>query len=322
MEKDKEKLIFLDPVCTHNIWGGSKLSLEFGCKEAGDDIGECWGISAHEQGDGIVKSGPYKGQKLSSLWDAHQELFGFFKEDGVNEKFPLLVKILDAKEDLSIQVHPNDTYAKVNENDSLGKTECWYILDCPEDAKLVIGHNATSTENLTSLIEEEKWGQLIREVPVEKGDFIQINPGTVHAIKAGFVILETQQSSNVTYRVYDYDRMTNGQKRELHIDRCKEVITTPSPAAAECILKANRLKSKKNSLETVYAGMYYQVFKLNVEGTAFVEQKYNFLNITVTEGCGKIDGVVVKKGTNLIIPWDYGVALFEGDMEVIASTVR
>lgn len=323
MERDNNKLIFLNPVCTHNIWGGSRLGQEFGCEEPGDDIGECWGISGHPSGDGTVKSGVYEGYKLSRLWKEHQELFGNIKgSSSENEEFPLLVKILDAKEDLSIQVHPNDTYANKNENHALGKTECWYILDCPEDAKLVIGHNASSTEELTNMITEERWNDFIRQVPVKKGDFIQINPGTVHAIKAGFVILETQQSSNVTYRVYDYDRLSNGKKRELHIENCKAVITTPSSDAAECILQSSKLKGKKNSLEVIYAGMYYEVFKMEVEGIAFVEQKYNFLNVTITDGAGKIDGIYVKKGSNLIIPYEYGILQLEGNMELIASTVR
>lgn len=296
---------------------------KFGYEEAGDDIGECWGISAYPERDGIIENGKYKGFHLSELWNQHPELFGNIKKDeGENEKFPLLVKIIDAKEDLSIQVHPNDCYAMEKENHSLGKTECWYILDCPENAKLVIGHNANSTDELTRLIEEEKWSQLICEVPVKKGDFIQINPGTVHAIKGGFVILETQQSSNVTYRVYDYDRMSDGKKRELHIEKCKEVITTPAPSASECILESEKIRGRDNQLEVIYAGMYYEVFKMRVKGTAFLDQKYHFLNITITDGIGKIDGTLVRKGTHLIVPYDYGVVLFEGDMEIIASTVR
>ncbi|MBO6015898.1 MAG: class I mannose-6-phosphate isomerase [Lachnospiraceae bacterium] len=323
MEKDSGKIIFLNPVCTHNIWGGSKLREEFGCDEAGDDLGECWGISAYPGGDGTVSSGPYRGMHLSELWADHRELFGGVSNlHDDKDEFPLLVKILDAREDLSIQVHPNDDFASANEQHALGKTECWYILDCPEDAKLVLGHNATSTMQLSEFIDEGKWNELIREVTVKKGDFIQINPGTVHAIKAGFVILETQQSSNVTYRLYDYDRLQNGVKRQLHIDKCKQVITTPSPAARECILDAETLTGEANSLEVMYAGMYYQVFKMQVLGEAFFEQKYKFLNVTVTDGAGKVDGIPVRKGKSFILPHEYGVVHLEGEMEFIASSVR
>ena len=141
MNKD---IIFLSPVCTHNIWGGTRLNREFGYPIEGDDIGECWGISAHPNGDGTVASGAYQGMKLSELWEKHPELFGNTGMD----RFPLLIKIIDAKDDLSIQVHPDDAYAKVHENGSLGKTECWFILDCKENATLVVGHNAKTKEEL------------------------------------------------------------------------------------------------------------------------------------------------------------------------------
>ena len=120
MNKD---IIFLNPVCTHNIWGGTRLNREFGYSIEGDDIGECWGISAHPSGDDTVRNGAFQGMKLSELWEKHPELFGNTGMD----RFPLLVKIIDAKDDLSIQVHPDDAYAKVHENGSLGKTERWWL---------------------------------------------------------------------------------------------------------------------------------------------------------------------------------------------------
>ena len=159
MNKD---IIFLSPVCTHNIWGGTRLNREFGYPIEGDDIGECWGISAHPNGDGTVASGAYQGMKLSELWEKHPELFGNTGMD----RFPLLIKIIDAKDDLSIQVHPDDAYAKVHENGSLGKTECWFILDCKENATLVVGHNAKTKEELEQMIHEGKWKESSRSIPV------------------------------------------------------------------------------------------------------------------------------------------------------------
>lgn len=189
-ENQLHELIFLDPVCTHNIWGGTRLREEFGYPVEGDGIGECWGISAHPEGDGTVRNGSFQGEKLSALWTEHPELFGNLPYD----RYPLLTKIIDAQDDLSIQVHPDDAYAQVHENGSLGKTECWYILDCREDATLVIGHNARTKEELEEMVIEGKWTELIREIPIHKGDFIQIDPGTVHAIKAGSLILEDRKS--------------------------------------------------------------------------------------------------------------------------------
>ena len=209
-----KEILFLDPVCTHNIWGGTRLREDFHYPVEGDDLWECWGISAHPNGDVTLRDCGFRGMKLSELWKKHPEVFGKVDSD----RFPLLIKIIDAKDDLSIQVHPDDDYAKVHENGSLGKTECWYILDCKKNATIVIGHNSRTKEELSRMIHEGKWSEFIREIPIKKGDFLQIDPGTVHAIKGGTLILETQQNSDITYRVYDYGRLSNGKPRELHID--------------------------------------------------------------------------------------------------------
>ena len=207
----------LKPVFKDAIWGGKLLS-DFGYKEAGDSAGECWGISAHKNGDCTVMNGEFAGKTLSWCWENHRELFGNMEGD----VFPLLIKILGAEDDLSIQVHPNNEYAAEHENGALGKTECWYILDCKENATIVIGHNAKDKEELADMIHNARWNELIREVPIKKGDFFQINPGCLHAIKGGTLLIETQQSSDVTYRVYDYDRLQNGKPR--YIARVFDVI--------------------------------------------------------------------------------------------------
>ena len=143
---------------------------------------------------------------------------------------------------------------------SLGKTECWYILDCEADSTLVIGHKAKDKEELTAMIKEGRWGEFIRELPVKKGDFIQIDPGTVHAIKGGIMLLETQQNSDITYRVYDYDRLTDGKPRQLHVEQSIDVITVPAKPAAECVKAAADLpKDQKNLLISC---PYYKVWKI------------------------------------------------------------
>lgn len=311
-----KEIIFLDPVCTHNIWGGSRLREQFGYDYQGDDLGECWGISAHPNGDGSVKYGKFKGMKLSQLWNEHPEIFGNLDYD----RFPLLIKIIDAKDDLSIQVHPDDAYAKVNENGSFGKTECWYVLDCPDDASLVIGHNAKTKDELDEMIDQGKWSEFIREIPVKKGDFIQIDPGTVHAIKGGLLILETQQNSDITYRVYDYDRLSNGKPRELHVKQSKDVITVPAAPIEDSVIKTEGM-SVKNELVSLYSCNYYSVFKMELDGEAKFEQKYPFLNITITEGNGIINGQPVNKGDHMIVPNGFGQIDMIGKLEMIASTV-
>lgn len=307
--------IFLKPVLTHNIWGGSRLREEFGYSVEGDDIGECWGISAHLNGDCEVLEGKFAGMKLSELWKKHPELFGNVDDD----RFPLLIKIIDAKDDLSIQVHPDDAYAKVHENGSLGKTECWYVLDCPEGASLVIGHNAKDKEELADMISKGRWDEFIREIPVKKGDFIQIDPGTVHAIKGGLLILETQQNSDITYRVYDYDRLSNGKPRELHIQQSINVITTPAKSVEDSVFHVET--KEKNKLQELYSCSYYKVIHLEVEGKASFSQDEPFLLATVVEGSGIVESHPVQKGTHFILPAGMKEVHMQGEMELILSTV-
>jgi beta-glucosidase len=310
-----KQLLFLNPVFTHNIWGGTNLREDFGYKVNGDDIGECWGVAAHENGDCTIREGHFVGEKLSDLWKNHREVFGNVDID----RFPLLVKIIDAKDDLSIQVHPDDIYAKEHENGSFGKMECWYILDCPDDASLVIGHNAKDKIELEEMVHGGKWNEFIREIPVKKGDFIQIDPGTVHAIKGGMVILETQQNSDITYRVYDYDRLSDGKPRQLHVEQSIDVITVPAKSVDDSVIDASAIS--ENELHELITCEYYKVFKLNLNGEFELEQKYPFLIMSVLEGTGIVDHQVVKKGDHFIIPAGYGAVKMQGQMQMIASTV-
>ena len=315
MNQTTKEILFLDPVCTHNIWGGTRLRTEFGYPVERDDIGECWGISAHPNGDGSIRNGVYAGMKLSKVWEEHPEVFGNLAYD----RFPLLTKIIDAKADLSIQVHPDDAYAKEHENGSFGKTECWYIMDAPENATLVIGHNAKTKEELASMIHEGRWSEFIREIPVKKGDFIQIDPGTVHAIKGGLLILETQQNSDITYRVYDYDRLQNGKPRELHIEKSIDVITVPAKSVEDSVTSA--LGLPENRLNELYACGYYQIYKLDVNGTCSFAQNHPFLLMSVLEGSGIVNGQPVKKGDHFILPCGFGEVEMQGEMSLVVSTV-
>lgn len=310
-----ENILFLQPVFTHNIWGGTKLRDEFGYDIDGNDIGECWGISAHEHGDCIVREGQYQGIRLSEMWDRYPELFG----NVFGDRFPLLVKIIDAKDDLSIQVHPSDAYAYEHENGSLGKTECWYILDCEENATLVVGHNATTKEELHRMVGSAQWNEFIREVPIKKGDFIQIEPGTVHAIKGGILLLETQQNSDITYRVYDYDRLSNGKPRELHIEKSLDVISVPAESVEDTVVHA--LDVPKNEFYELEKCEYYTVFKAKIDGSLEMEQQYPFMLMSVVEGNGYLNGQALVKGDHFIVPNGYGKMNLNGKMQIIASTI-
>ena len=310
------QILFLDPVFKQMIWGGNQLETKFGYQIPGDKTGECWAVSAHPNGDCVVREGIYAGKSLSELWTEYPELFG----NSAYDRFPLLIKIIDAKDDLSIQVHPDDTYAGEHENGSFGKTECWYILDCPEDAALVVGHNAGSKEELADMIAQGKWSELIREVPVKKGDFIQINPGTVHAIKGGLMILETQQNSDITYRVYDYDRLTDGKPRQLHVQQSINVITVPAPSADDSVKSA--LELPKNVMNELISCDYYTVWKLDLDGAISFEQTHPFLIMSVIEGEGLVNGQMIKKGDHFVIPSGMGQVDMQGEMVLIASSVK
>ncbi len=311
----KKDILFLAPHLKDVIWGGSKLKEEFHYEGAGNSTGECWGICAHKNGDAVIRNGEFRGMALSELYKEHRELFGNLEA----LEFPLLVKIIDTRESLSIQVHPDDAYAGVHEDFQSGKTECWYIMDCPEDAFLVIGHYAKDRQQLEDLIKQNRYEELIRRVSVKKGDFIQIIPGTIHAIEGGFTILETQQSSDITYRVYDYGRLVNGEPRPLHVEQSLEVINVPDKSSESAI--THTMDMPVNRLNLLIECDFYRVYKLVTEGNATIEQKFPFLTVSVISGEGYVDDIAIKKGDHFILPNGYGEAAFKGNMELIISTV-
>lgn len=309
-----EELIKLKPVFKEMIWGGAKLRTDFHYDIPSDKTGECWAVSAHQNGDCTIDGGTYNGKKLSWLWQNKRELFGNAK----GERFPLLVKIIDAKDDLSIQVHPDDAYARKHENGSFGKTECWYVLDCDEDATIVVGHNAKDKEELKHMIEEKNWKDLIKERPIHRGDFFQITPGTVHAIKKGTLILETQQNSDITYRLYDYDRLQNGKPRELHLQKSIDVIQCPYEESKDSIIQE---EMEHGTREQLVSCRFYTVDKLKVGGINHLNQKYPFEILSVIQGKGTLNDQPVQKGDHFILPSGFGEYSLDGNMEIILSHI-
>lgn len=308
------ELLFMKPVFKEMIWGGNRLEKDFHYAIPSDHTGECWAISAHPVGDCEIENGEYAGKTLSQLWDTRKELFG----NVAGDRYPLLIKIIDAKADLSIQVHPNNAYAQKNENGSLGKTECWYIVDCDEDAQIVIGHHAKDHNEVADMIHEKRWKDFIRVIPIKKGDFFQINPGCLHAIKGGTVILETQQNSDITYRVYDYDRLSDGKPRELHVEKSIDVIEAPFvPYKVEAVKQVG----EGYELQNLITCDYYSVNKLIITGEAVFTQDKPFLNVSVLDGAGEIDGVAIQKGSHFIIPANYGDYKLIGNMTLITSSL-
>lgn len=309
--------LFLKPVFQEKIWGGSRLRDHFRYSIPSDQTGECWAIAAHSNGDSIVQNGHHKGWTLSRLWKHRRELFG--KCPG--ERFPLLTKIIDARDHLSVQVHPGDSDVGIELNES-GKTECWYVLDCNEGAELIIGHHARTLEELEEHVSKGNWDQLLKKVPVQPGEFFYIPGGTVHAIGKGVMVLETQQNSDMTYRLYDYDRVDQktGQKRELHLDEALKVIRVPH---RDYNFKAQSYEREGLRETVLIQSRYFSVYKWEIEGEVPFRQEHHFLNVSVIEGHGTLEAhgsrYPIEKGAHLIIPGNISDFVIHGKVEAIVS---
>lgn len=313
--------IFLQPVFQERIWGGEKLKEEFGYPIPSNMTGEAWVISAHPNGPSVIVNGALEGKTLAEAWKEHGELFN--KKESNEEEYPLLVKILDAADDLSVQVHPNDEYARNVEGVPYGKTECWYVLSAEEGAELVLGHHASTKEKLDQLIDDGEWANLLRKVKVKAGDFVYVPSGTIHAIGKGIVILETQQSSDITYRVYDYDRKdAAGQTRELHLDKSKEVTNVPhSDAVVNQTVNSLEGLTEKKLVEAEYFTVYHWL----LDGTVTREQNNDFLQVSVINGSAKItingQSSLLEKGTHFILPQCIQSYEIDGTAEFIVSHI-
>lgn len=308
------EIISLEPVFKEMVWGGKKLQEYFQYEIPGDHTGEAWVVSAHPQGDCRIEEGSFSGHALSWLWDNHRELFGNLE----GKEFPLLVKFIDAKTDLSIQVHPDDAYAGAHENGARGKTECWYILDCEENSDIIVGHHAKTKEEMKRMIDEGRWEDFLRVEPIHPGDFFQIPPGTVHAIRKGTLLIEIQQNSAITYRLYDYGRLSGGKPRQLHIRQALDVVLCPFEKG-EALPKVYREEEYDRTF--LVACQFYTVEKYDIRGTLLLRQDQPFLVVSVIAGEGMVDGRPVKAGCCLILPSGYGKARIEGQLSIITAHV-
>lgn len=216
------EIMKLQPVGKDYLWGGTRLREEYGKKIDLTPLAETWECSVHPDGPSIVVNGEFKGKTLAEVLKEHPEFLGSKVENG---ELPVLIKFIDAKKDLSVQVHPNDEYARIHEHQN-GKTEMWYVLDAEKGASLIYGfqHKVTA-DILRKAVESGTLDRHLQKIEVHKGDVFFVPAGTVHGIGAGILVAEIQESSNVTYRVYDYDRIDkNGKKRALHFDKAIEVM--------------------------------------------------------------------------------------------------
>ena len=307
--------LFLQSVMQEKIWGGKHLRDVFGYDIPSDHVGEYWAISAHPNGVSTIKNGRYAGQTLDVLYAEHRELFGNRQEP----VFPLLTKILDANDWLSVQVHPDDAYGLEHEGE-LGKTECWYIIAAEPGAEIIYGHNAKSKEELRQQIESKDWENLLTKVPVKAGDFFYVPSGTMHAIGAGIMVLETQQSSDTTYRVYDFDRKDDqGNLRELHLEKSIDVLNIGEPANSRPVTtKVDDLKST-----LLVASDFFAVYKWEISGKADFEKTADYSLFSVLDGQGSLlvddQEYPIAKGSHFILPSDVEAWQIKGNLELIVS---
>jgi len=269
-------IVKFNPVFKNKMWGGDKFKKMYGY-DCSSSCGEVWGISAHPNGMSYVAEGKYIGLSLKELYENHSELFGNYPDPN----FPILVKIIDAKEDLSIQVHPGDKYAKSKHN-SKGKTEYWYILDAEENTEIIVGHTAKTKSELRKLVQNNQYDTLLNKDYIKKHDTFYIPSGKVHAICKGTVLLEVQQSSDITYRLYDYNRLLGGLPRDLHIEDSLNVITVPDVGTS----------NKPNP---------YFSFDILDSKTEEVSDKYGDY-IFIIDGHGHINNTSCSKGDFIFIP--------------------
>ena len=312
-------ILKLKPSCKDYLWGGHRLKDEYGIAYDGDVLAEAWELSCHPDGPSIITDGEYAGKTLKEYIDENgMEVLGThcrrFRE------FPILIKFIDARDNLSIQVHPGNSYALKNEG-QYGKTEMWYVLDAEEGAFLYYGFKKEiSKEEFARRVEDNTLLEVLNAVEVHKGDVLFIESGTLHAIGKGLLIAEIQQNSNVTYRVYDYGRVgKDGKKRDLHIEKAMAV--------------TNRVPLVVNgkSYPHIADCDYFTVDKLNLDGRLLNRMQgsvsaESFRSILILEGegtiCSHTEKVTYRKGDSILITAGSGEWQMEGSCDALLTTIR
>lgn len=310
----KAKPFLLKPAGKDYLWGGNRLQTEFNKELPLEPLAETWECSTHPAGPSIIASGIYEGMSLTQLLAEHPEFLG--THPGAEGELPILIKFIDAKKDLSVQVHPTDEYAREHENGQLGKTEMWYVMDAAPDAHLIYGfYHDIEKPQLKESLENGTVEKYLQKIKIQKDDVFLIEAGTVHAIGAGALIAEIQENSNLTYRLYDYNRLDkNGKPRELHIKKALEVANLKGSAEPRQPLRL--LKYKKGAAEEFLCRCkYFQVerYLLNTESSRklieFQTDKNSFQVFLCLDGCGVIfmedgDSLNFFKGDCFFVPAD------------------
>lgn len=325
----------LAPAGKDYLWGGRRLRDDFSKDLDLTPLAETWECSTHPDGESRVASGPLAGETLPELVTAHPEILGTHARENqtAEGQIPILIKLIDANRDLSVQVHPDDAYAREHENGSLGKDEMWYVVDAREGAELVYGFTRDMTEPLVrKALTDGTIGRYLQRVPVHRGDVFYIKAGTVHAIGAGALICEVQESSNLTYRLYDYDRVDkNGKKRPLQIDKALEVASLVHASAPRQPLRVLHYHPGF-ATEFLCRCRYFEVERLllNTERVRDLARlkapSTSFVVLLCTKGCGVLfyeneagheESLRFFRGDSMFLPAGGREVLIHGQAELL-----
>lgn len=315
------KPLKLIPEYKEIIWGGNRLKTEYNKKSFLNNIAESWELTVRPDGMNKIFGGEYDGCTLEEYISKNGDSVVSNKQF---DFFPLLIKFIDAEDNLSVQVHPDDTYGLKYAN-SLGKTEMWYIIDAKPDSKLVYGlKEGVTTEQFAKAIEDKKVEEMLNYVPVKAGDVFFIPAGLVHAIGSGILLSEIQQNSNITYRVYDYNRIgKDGKPRELHVKDALNVIVNRSENEIDKIRY-----SKGNFNDSTLASCeYFKVDKYNITNVLnLVADQSSFNSVLCLDGCGIInynnEEFELNKGDSYFIPAGLGEYSVCGNVQIIISKIN
>lgn len=316
----------LSPVLKQAIWGGRRLIKEYGKDFDGESLAEAWELSSRTKNDSAaIANGDLAGTLLCDYFKEFGEALIGKKHAG--GAFPLLVKWIDARDKLSVQVHPDDAYAKAHE-DSLGKTELWYIAEAKEGARLVYGlADGADKGTLVAALESGEVERVLKTIPVKAGDAVFIPAGMLHAIGEGIVIAEIQQSSDVTYRFYDYDRRDkNGNPRPLHVEKAMAVVRSFSEEEINAVRYAHATEEERRSPAVLAVCPYFRVELVGLDGERTLEvTEDSFLHLLCTEGEGRLvfDGeeYSFSKGESYLLPAALGKCTFLGCASLLISKI-
>jgi mannose-6-phosphate isomerase class I len=307
------KPFFLKPAGKDYLWGGQRLNDDFSKEIDLDPLAETWECSTHPDGQSLVNSGEFQGIELGDVLEEHPEFLGTHPQGIIKDGLPVLIKFIDANKDLSVQVHPSDEYAFTNENGQLGKSEMWYVIDADPGSKLVYGFRRKVTRRqVRDSIEDGNIEKYLQYVPVHRGDVFFIKAGTVHAIGGGILLAEIQESSNLTYRLYDYNRIgKDGKKRELHIQKALDVVNLENSAEPRQPIRTLKYKPGYAS-ELIGRCKYFEVERVlinteRVRNMAEIQTGDDSFNaLLCIDGCADLFGddtlIHIFKGDCIFIP--------------------